>query len=499
MSDTKGKNPVLIYGPPLAVVSFLVAFWASGLTSSRGPVDEIRNAGTDTVAGAPAGDAGGSRDMTAVDGGRRAGDGRAGNGRVAPGDASASASGGDGATPADRRDSAAKSAAARLQQREQRVRESAAKRDALAARTAAANQNAGANPAPVKIEPGVAYPAILVDQDTFEFGTVFEGDEVRNVFAVKNTGDADLVISRVKTSCGCTVAKYTEEAIPPGGEGVVDLVFKTKAKKGNQKKTAYIYSNDPRTPQQKLYMQGHVQPQFWIEPRERIDLGSIDRFQKIEDRKVTVKWLKELDIEITGLVVRNDAVKVEQKPWEDDKHRGAELTISIDDVSSLLKNGQISRVNESIQIQTNNEAFKKQFLFLSAMIKREVMARPQAITFGVAKPGKDVVRKLQLTAAEGFEMTEPEISCPIDYVRFDMAPMTKGNGYEITATLDVDKAPLGQFFREHLEIKTNSKDVPQMSILVTGRVGSAKKPANVTRPRTNSGAQGNGTQGSKPQ
>lgn len=410
MSSESQKNLLLFYGPPIAIVSFLVAFWASGMGRPSEEVSaKVRN---DDVAVA------------------------------------------DVATAADPVDPVE----AKLN----------------AARDRFADRKRDATPPTPPISKDGKYPAILVEEATHDFGTVYEGDEVQHAYTVKNTGESDLLLTKVKTSCGCTVAEYTETPIPPGGEGVVDIVFKTRSKKGSQKKSIFVHSNDPRTPQQKLYIQGHVQPEFWLEPRDRIDLGVIERGQEIAPQEVTVKWLADLNVNITGIVIRNDAISVEQEPWEDGEHKGATLTVKVNDVGALLRTGQISRVNESIQIQTDNPKFSRQFLFVSARIKREVLVKPHAITFGVAKPGENAQRRIQVLGEDGFQLTEPQLECELDYVDFETKPLPNGKGYEVLATLRVDDAPQGVFFRKHLKIRTNSTDVPEMEVLVSGRVGAPK-------------------------
>ncbi len=435
MSEAQSKNLLLVYGPPVAILSFLVAFWASGM-----------------VLPPPAGD------VTAS----------------APVDAGSS-------QPEDSSSSQPATSQPETLDRDTTDRTSGESPEKAASKPKPKKKAAKSAPKPVAIDPNGEYAKLVVASPKFEFGTVFEGDVVKHEFEIVNEGDAELVISKVKTSCGCTVAEYTEDPIPPGGKGVVDIEFKTKSRKGAQKKTIFVHSNDPRNQQQKLYIQGKVQPQFWIDPRERIDLGTIDRNTPVEDREVTVKWLKDLDVEITGLVVRNDAIKVTQEPWEDELHRGAVLTLSISDPAALLQNGQISRINESIQIQTNNDRFKRQFLFVSGVIEREIMVRPHAVTFGVAKPDTDAERKLVLNVKDGVDLPLPELSCPLDYVDFFIEPSAKGNDYDIRAKLRAADAPQGDFFRNYLTIRTASEDVPEIRVLVSGRVGPQKKRAAVPK------------------
>lgn len=72
-----------------------------------------------------------------------------------------------------------------------------------------------------------------------------------------NTGDSALVITRVQTNCGCTVAEYTHRAIAPGDTGSVTITYSTRDIPGPFEKKAYVYTNGkPR--KSVLTVKGHV-------------------------------------------------------------------------------------------------------------------------------------------------------------------------------------------------------------------------------------------------
>jgi hypothetical protein len=49
------------------------------------------------------------------------------------------------------------------------------------------------------------YPELTFEKQEHDFGTIKQGDKVTYEFKFKNTGQADLLISGAKGSCGCTV------------------------------------------------------------------------------------------------------------------------------------------------------------------------------------------------------------------------------------------------------------------------------------------------------
>ena len=50
----------------------------------------------------------------------------------------------------------------------------------------------------------VKFPVMTFDNNTFDFGTIQNGTPVETIFTYTNTGDAPLVVSDIKPTCGCT-------------------------------------------------------------------------------------------------------------------------------------------------------------------------------------------------------------------------------------------------------------------------------------------------------
>ena len=68
---------------------------------------------------------------------------------------------------------------------------------------------------------------IEFESDTIDYGTIEKGADGVRVFKFKNTGDAPLIISKVKSSCGCTVPSWSKEPILPGENGTINVKYDT--------------------------------------------------------------------------------------------------------------------------------------------------------------------------------------------------------------------------------------------------------------------------------
>jgi hypothetical protein len=92
--------------------------------------------------------------------------------------------------------------------------------------------------------------------DTIDYGTVEKGADGVRVFEFTNTGDAPLIVSKVSSSCGCTVPKWSKEPILPGKTGEIQVKYDTN-RVNPIRKTITVISNAD-TPTVALKIKGEV-------------------------------------------------------------------------------------------------------------------------------------------------------------------------------------------------------------------------------------------------
>lgn len=109
------------------------------------------------------------------------------------------------------------------------------------------------------------------DSDTYNFGTVDEGDIVKHSYEFTNNGKVPLLISNARSSCGCTIPDWPREPIEPGDSRQISVKFDTKDKPRDQTKTITITANTyPSTT--KLFLTGYVNPKTLKEKKaERVN------------------------------------------------------------------------------------------------------------------------------------------------------------------------------------------------------------------------------------
>ncbi len=86
-------------------------------------------------------------------------------------------------------------------------------------------------------------PVMAFEKSEHDFGTIEQGTPQETVFTFTNTGNAPLIITDARSSCGCTVPEYPKNTpIAPGEKG--ELLVKFNGSGQNQvTKTVTVTAN----------------------------------------------------------------------------------------------------------------------------------------------------------------------------------------------------------------------------------------------------------------
>ncbi|GHE32728.1 DUF1573 domain-containing protein [Sphingobacterium griseoflavum] len=95
------------------------------------------------------------------------------------------------------------------------------------------------------------------EKETHDYGNIPQNKPATYDFKFTNAGDAPIIISEVKPSCGCSVAEFTKTPIKPGDAGTITVTYNAAAK-GPFTKQFTVKSNT-KTPVKTLTVKGSVE------------------------------------------------------------------------------------------------------------------------------------------------------------------------------------------------------------------------------------------------
>jgi len=101
-------------------------------------------------------------------------------------------------------------------------------------------------------------PKIDFEKEVHDYGKIKNGADGTCTFEFKNTGNAPLIISNAKGSCGCTVPDWPKEPIAPGASAEIKVKYDTK-RAGAINKSVTITSNAVNEPTKVIRIKGFVE------------------------------------------------------------------------------------------------------------------------------------------------------------------------------------------------------------------------------------------------
>jgi hypothetical protein len=108
-------------------------------------------------------------------------------------------------------------------------------------------------------DPKLFGPVLTFIKEKQSFGKVPQGPKLEGTFVFTNTGQNQLEIKNVTTSCGCTGAVVDEKKVfEPGESGKLKFSFNTEGRMGHQEKSITVFSNDAKNPSKNVILECEI-------------------------------------------------------------------------------------------------------------------------------------------------------------------------------------------------------------------------------------------------
>ncbi len=261
-------------------------------------------------------------------------------------------------------------------------------------------------------------PTISFSEEEWDFGKIKEDERPVHIFTIKNIGQEELIISRVRSSCGCAATMLSSENIQPGKSAELKVTFNPTGYNGMVKKDIYIESNDPQLPKAKITITTDVEPipspKAFLS-NSQWDLGLISQGD-LPTFTFTIENKGELDL----IIDKIDASEYIQYD--------AEIPLTIlpgekQEVTFTYNSSQheLGEVRESVRIYCNDPRRKAFSLRIDGYIKEKpaptVSISPAGISFNLVNDSEsETIGKFILENSGEEEIRISSIKTSADYL-----------------------------------------------------------------------------------
>lgn len=267
----------------------------------------------------------------------------------------------------------------------------------------------------------------------------------------------------------------TTAAIPPGGEGEIQVTFATSGKKGRQSKPITVTSNDPANPTAVLKVGAFIAVDFDFET-PTLYVGKIGRnkdftssaFLLVSDPQTRVEDLASSSPFVTARIAGSP------------EPAGEFLRLRVE---VMVKSGMAAGpIDATITVKSNLATSPRASLRVTGTAVGDVEAEPDRLLFaytGTGGPaGKPGCTTTITSHLQGKPLEILDVRDPGGNLDLTLKPLVEGQKYELTAKLKTKEVPSGGGLTGNVVVTTNYPEQRELIIgyTVVNKVGSRKEP-----------------------
>ncbi len=231
-----------------------------------------------------------------------------------------------------------------------------------------------------------------------DYGAVARGAKTECQFVLTNIYEEDVHIVGVRSSCGCTTPRVTQETLKTYEKGAVIASFDTHGHLGQKNATLTVTFDKPFYAEVQLNVTGYIRSDVVFNPGE-VDFGTI-RPGGTAEKQVEVNYAGRSDWQITGIKTAHDYLEAEVVEKQRDGGQVAyELLVKLKD------NAPTGYLNEQVFLLTNDRRSDRIPLEVTARVAADLTVSPSSLSLGVLRPGQKVTKKLVVRGAGPFKIT----------------------------------------------------------------------------------------------
>lgn len=276
------------------------------------------------------------------------------------------------------------------------------------------------------------------------FGAVARGADTVYKFEVTNPYKQDMILTGVRSSCGCTSPTLeTADGQPPENgqivlksyeKAYVAARFNTRTHVGQKGATLTVSFGGQYPGEVQLHVSGNIRSDIVFNPGA-IEFGEVSEGE-IKEQRVTVNYAGRSDWEIVDVTNDNDNFEVEL--LEANRSAGK---VSYDLVVRLKNNLPAGYVKDQLTVVTNDNRAENQRipLIVSGIVRPEFSVTPAQLVLGELQPGAHVTKKIVVRGKEPFKIID--VDCGEDCFEFKKGSEEAKKIHFVDVTFRAGEAP----------------------------------------------------------
>ena len=226
-------------------------------------------------------------------------------------------------------------------------------------------------------------PKLSILEKKYDFGDITPRQTVSHIFELCNEGTIDLVIQKVKSNCGCTIAKPIGSTVSPGSKTGLEITFTAGDNIGPTEKKIAVYTNDPKQSLIFLSVTANIKSRVQMTPRT-ISCGKIPIGVSLEKKVLLKRINSSKPIKIKQIISKFKSISA--KVIED--------TNEVCEISVTINPNKVGEVVGTLNIIPEDNTLGIIKLPVRAIAGLDFLVNPKGIFWGTVKPGQQITRTI---------------------------------------------------------------------------------------------------------
>ncbi len=238
----------------------------------------------------------------------------------------------------------------------------------------------------------------MFDETKHDFGKVARGAKVEHHFKFRNLYVEDLHVASIRTSCGCTSPRVSQDTLKTYDEASIIAHFNTDTFTGQRGATLTVIFDKPFYAEVQLRVDGYIRTDVVLDP-PGVDFGTIDVGGTTE-KNLTVNYAGRGDWRITGVKSGSQFISGEAIEMS---RNGGQVRYALK--VQLQPGAPAGFLNEKLVLLTNDARAPELPVDVEGKLAAPLVVSPSSLFLGIVAPGQKVTKQLVVQGKRPFKIT----------------------------------------------------------------------------------------------
>lgn len=294
----------------------------------------------------------------------------------------------------------------------------------------------------------------MLSANSHDFGPVARGAKVEHHFTITNIYKEDVHIAAVRSSCGCTSARVTQQSLKTFEKSELVAELNTRTFQGDKSATVTVTFDKPFRAEVQVQITGYIRTDVVLEPGS-VDLGAVAHGAPVE-KQIAISYAGRDDWQITDVKTANPHLSAELVETERGSGR-----VKYNLLVKLADDAPVGYLREQLILLTNDARATQLPVDVEGKVEAEISVSPAPLFMGILKPGEKKDKVLVVKSKKPFRILA--ITCEDKSFTFKVPEDAKAM-HNVPVTFEAGTEPGKLSQKVRIETDLGDSDVPEVLV-----------------------------------